>query len=154
MRFTNQRFQLLFLLTLFAVSCSKDKFTSEPKVEVRSIEPATVFNGNIIRVLARYTDEEGDVDSVYIVYKWFNGNNATRVDTLMRFPTNRLGIPSALRESDIAVEFEYNTYNQTNMLTLPGVTRDTTAAFGLLLIDKTRKRSNYSESNKIRLKRP
>jgi len=107
MRFMNQRFQLLFLLTLFAVSCSKDKFTS-----------------------------------------------ATRVDTLMRFPTNRLGIPSALRESDIAVEFEYNTYNQTNMLTLPGVTRDTTAAFGLLLIDKTRKRSNYSESNKIRLKRP
>jgi hypothetical protein len=154
MRFMNQRSQLLFLLTLFAVSCSKDKFTSEPKVEVRSIEPAIVIRGNIIRVLARYTDEEGDVDSVYIVYKWFNGNNATRVDTLMRFPTNRLGIPSALRESDIAVEFEYNTYNQTNMLTLPGVTRDTTAAFGLLLIDKTRKRSNYSESNKIRLKRP
>ena len=154
MRFMNQRFQLLFLLTLFAVSCSKDKFTSEPKVEVRSIEPATVFNGNIIRVLARYTDEEGDVDSVYIVYKWFNGSNAIRVDTLMRFPTNRLGIPSSLRESDIAVEFEYNTYNQPNMLTLPGVTRDTTAAFGLILIDKTRKRSNYSESNKIRLKRP
>lgn len=150
----NQRFQLLLLLTLFAVSCSKDKFTSEPKVEVRSIEPAIVIRGDIIRVLARYTDEEGDVDSVYIVYKWFNGNNATRVDTLMRFPTNRLGIPSALRESDIAVEFEYNTYNQTNMLTLPGVTRDTTAAFGLLLIDKTRKRSNYSESNKIRLRRP
>jgi hypothetical protein len=72
----------------------------------------------------------------------------------MRFPTGRLGIPAQLRQSDIAVEFEYNTYNQTNMLTLPGVTRDTSAALGLILIDKTRKRSNYVESNKIRLKKP
>ena len=143
---------ILLLSVLFA--CSKDKFTSEPKVEIRSIQPATVYNGNVIRLLGSYTDEEGDIDSVYIVYKWFNSSTATRIDTLMRFPTGRLGIPAQLRKSDIAVEFEYNTYNQTNMLTLPGVTRDTTASFGLILIDKTRKRSNYVESNKIRLKKP
>lgn len=143
----------IFLLTIL-FACSKDKFTSEPKVEIRSIQPATVYNGNVIRLLGSYTDEEGDIDSVYIVYKWFNSSTATRIDTLMRFPTGRLGIPAQLRKSDIAVEFEYNTYNQTNMLTLPGVTRDTTASFGLILIDKTRKRSNYVESNKIRLKKP
>lgn len=146
-------FYLIFLLSvLFA--CSKDKFTSEPKVEIRSIQPATVYNGNVIRLLGSYTDEEGDVDSVYIVYKWFNGTTATRIDTLMRFPTGRLGIPAQLRKSDIAVEFEYNTYNQPNLLTLPGVTKDTSATLGLILIDKTRKRSNYAESNKIRLKKP
>ncbi len=146
-------FYFIFLLTvLFA--CSKDKFTSEPKVEIRSIQPATVYNGNVIRLLGSYTDEEGDIDSVYIVYKWFNGTTATRIDTLMRFPTGRLGIPAQLRKSDIAVEFEYNTYNQSNLLTLPGVTKDTSATLGLILIDKTRKRSNYAESNKIRLKKP
>lgn len=146
-------FYFIFLLSvLFA--CSKDKFTSEPKVEIRSIQPATVYNGNVIRLLGSYTDEEGDVDSVYIVYKWFNGTTATRIDTLMRFPTGRLGIPAQLRKSDIAVEFEYNTYNQPNLLTLPGVTKDTSATLGLILIDKTRKRSNYAESNKIRLKKP
>lgn len=143
---------ILLLSVLFA--CSKDKFTSEPKVEIRSIQPATVYNGNVIRLLGSYTDEEGDVDSVYIVYKWFNGTTATRIDTLMRFPTGRLGIPAQLRKSDIAVEFEYNTYNQSNLLTLPGVTKDTSATLGLILIDKTRKRSNYAESNKIRLKKP
>lgn len=146
-------FYFIFLLTvLFA--CSKDKFTSEPKVEIRSIQPATVYNGNVIRLLGSYTDEEGDIDSVYIVYKWYNSTTATRIDTLMRFPTGRLGIPAQLRKSDIAVEFEYNTYNQSNLLTLPGVTKDTSATLGLILIDKTRKRSNYAESNKIRLKKP
>ena len=143
---------ILLLTVLFA--CSKDKFTSEPKVEIRSIQPSTVYNGNVIRLLGSYTDEEGDIDSVYIVYKWFNGTTATRIDTLMRFPTGRLGIPAQLRKSDIAVEFEYNTYNQSNLLTLPGVTKDTSATLGLILIDKTRKRSNYAESNKIRLKKP
>ena len=146
-------FYFIFLLSvLFA--CSKDKFTSEPKVEIRSIQPATVYNGNVIRLLGSYTDEEGDIDSVYIVYKWYNSTTATRIDTLMRFPTGRLGIPAQLRKSDIAVEFEYNTYNQSNLLTLPGVTKDTSATLGLILIDKTRKRSNYAESNKIRLKKP
>ncbi|MEY3324438.1 MAG: hypothetical protein RLZ11_752 [Bacteroidota bacterium] len=149
-----KRSLLFILITVLVVACSKDKFTSEPKVEIRSIQPATVLSGNVIRLLGSYTDEEGDIDSVYIVYKWFNGNTATLIDTLMRFPTGRLGIPAQLRQSDIAVEFEYNTYNQTNMLTLPGVTRDTSAALGLILIDKTRKRSNYVESNKIRLKKP
>jgi hypothetical protein len=149
-----QRLLILTFLILATVACSKDKFTSEPQVTVKSLQPSIVTNGSVIRLLASFTDEEGDVDSVYIVYKWYNGNTPTLIDTLMRFPTARLGIPAQLRKSDIAVEFEYNTYNQQSLLTLPGVSRDTSATLGLILIDKTRKRSNYSESTKIRLKRP
>jgi hypothetical protein len=149
-----QRLLILTFLILATVACSKDKFTSEPQVTVKSLQPSIVTNGSVIRLLASFTDEEGDVDSVYIVYKWYNGNTPTLIDTLMRFPTARLGIPAQLRKSDIAVEFEYNTYNQQSLLTLPGVSRDTSATLGLILIDKTRKRSNYSESTKIRLKKP
>lgn len=134
--------------------CNKDKFTTEPQVEVSSIQPATVYSGNVIRLLATYTDNEGDLDSALIVYKWYNGVTPTLKDTLIRFPVSRLGLPAGLRKAEMAIEFEYNTYNQTNMMTLSGVTRDTTATFGLVLIDKTGKRSNYSESNKIRLKKP
>lgn len=143
----------VFLLLLMA-GCNKDKFTTEPQVEVKSIQPSTVTNGSIIRLLSDYTDDEGDLDSALVVYKWYNGTNTTLIDTLIRFPFSRLNLPTNLRKAELAIQFEYNTYNQVNMLTLPGVTRDTTATLGLILIDKTGKRSNYSESNKIRLKKP
>jgi hypothetical protein len=141
-------------LMLLSAGCNKDKFTTEPQVEVKSIQPSTVTNGAVIRLLSDYTDDEGDLDSALVVYKWYNGANTTLIDTLIRFPFSRLNLPTNLRKAELAIQFEYNTYNQTNMLTLPGVTRDTSATLGLILIDKTGKRSNYSESNKIRLKRP
>lgn len=142
------------LVILLTIACNKDKFTSEPQVQVTSIQPAVVTTGNVIKLLANYTDQEGDIDSIYIVYKWYNASGATRADTLQRFPISRLGLPAALRKADIQLEFEYNTYNQPGLVTLPGVLRDTTASIGLVLIDKTRKRSNYSESARIRLRRP
>ncbi|MFM8591986.1 MAG: hypothetical protein ACKOA3_03695 [Sphingomonadales bacterium] len=147
---------ILFVLSMVLLSfaCNKDKFTSEPQVQIKSIQPSVVVSGNVIKLLANYTDQEGDIDSIYIVYKWFNAAGSTRADTLQRFPINRLGLPGALRKADIQLQFEYNTYNQPDLLTLPGVLRDTTASFGLVLIDKTRKRSNYSESARIRLRRP
>jgi hypothetical protein len=150
------KINILFVLSMVLLSfaCNKDKFTSEPQVQVNSIQPSVVVSGNVIKLLANYTDQEGDIDSIYIVYKWFNAAGSTRADTLQRFPINRLGLPGALRKADIQLQFEYNTYNQPDLLTLPGVLRDTTASFGLVLIDKTRKRSNYSESARIRLRRP
>jgi hypothetical protein len=145
---------LLVSLLLLMMACSKDKFTSEPQVQVNSIQPSVVVSGNVIKLLASYTDQEGDLDSIYIVYKWYNATGSTRTDTLQRYPISRLGLPGALRKADIQLEFEYNTFNQPDLVTLPGVLRDTTASFGLVLIDKTRKRSNYSESARIRLRRP
>ena len=145
---------LLVSAILLAIACNKDKFTSEPQVQVTSIQPSVVLSGNVIKLLANYTDQEGDLDSIYIVYKWFNAAGSTRADTLQRYPISRLGLPGTLRKADIQLEFEYNTYNQPDLVTLPGVLRDTTASFGLVLIDKTRKRSNYSESARIRLRRP
>ena len=149
-----KKFGLFVLVAILLMACNKDKFTSEPQVQVNSIQPALVVSGNVITLLANYTDQEGDLDSIYIVYKWFNAAGSTRVDTLQRYPITRLGLPGALRKADIQLEFEYNTYNQPDLVTLPGVLRDTTASFGLVLIDKTRKRSNYSESARIRLRRP
>lgn len=148
-----KRYSALIALLLLA-ACSKDKFTTEPQVEVQSIQPSTVLSGNIVRLLSNYTDNEGDLDSILIVYKWYHADLPTLIDTLIRFPAGNLGLPAGLRKAELAIEFEYNTYHQPNLLTLSGVTKDTTATFGLILIDKTGKRSNYSESNKIRIKKP
>ena len=112
---------LIVLLAMLVQACNKDKFTSEPQVKVNSVQPSVVVSGNVIKLLANYTDQEGDLDSIYIVYKWFNATGSTRIDTLQRYPVSRLGLPGSLRKADIQLEFEYNTYNRPNLVTLPGV---------------------------------
>ena len=145
---------VLIVLVVIATACNKDKFTTEPQVEVKSITPETVFNGNIINLKAKYTDDEGDLDSAYVVYKWYNGATVVKADTF-RYPYSILNLPSDLRRADIEVTFEYNTNNNPDLVPLPGVSvRDTTATFRLILIDKARHRSNYSESQPIRMKKP
>jgi hypothetical protein len=149
-----QRLLLILVLIVTVLACNKDKFTTEPKVTVKSISPGTVNNGDIITLRSNYTDDEGDLDSVYVVYKWYNGTTIVRNDTF-RYDFGMLNLPSKLREADMNVVFEYNTNNNPDLVPLPGVSlRDTSATFGLVLIDKAKHRSNYAESEKIRLKKP
>lgn len=145
---------LLLVLVVAIAACNKDKFTTEPIVTIKSISPGTVVSGDVITLSSKFTDDEGDLDSVYVVYKWYNGTAAVKNDTF-RYPVSMLNLPAKLRQAEIDVRFEYNTNNQSDMLPLPGVSlRDTTATFGLVLVDKASHRSNYAESEKIRLKKP
>jgi hypothetical protein len=101
-----------------------------------------------------YTDEEGDVDSVLIVYKWYNGTTVVKKDTFRYSPAN-IGVPDKTRQADITITFEYNTNNLPDLVPLSGVSvRDTTATLGLILKDKAANRSEYAESEQIRLKKP
>jgi hypothetical protein len=146
---------LLFIITASAiviVACNKDKFTSTPQVEIKSISPETVFSGNLIKVKGKYTDQEGNLDSVLVVYKWYNGTLVTRNDTF-RYSFKGLDLPPKTRQADIELNFEYNTFN-TDLAKLSGVSKDTTATLGLILKDKDSLRSNYAESAAIRLKKP
>jgi hypothetical protein len=146
-----------FILTvsgLLMAGCNKEKYTTVPQVSIESITPSVVSSGNVIELTGKYTDLEGDVDSALIVYKWYNGTTAVRKDTF-RFGFGQLGVPAGVQRAELLLQFEYNTNNSPNLTKLPGVSqRDTTAAFGLLLIDKQKNRSNYAESSTIRLKKP
>ncbi len=142
------------LIAVTLCSCRKNKFTTIPQLTIKSISPKTVFNSNIISLKGKFTDQEGDLDSIYIVYKWYNNTIVVRNDTF-RYPTSRLKLPSKTREGDIFVTFEYNTNNNPNLVPLPGASaRDTTATLGLIIVDKASHRSNYGESEQIRLKKP
>lgn len=134
-------------------ACNKDKFTTKPQVKIRSIAPSVVQNGNIINLAGSYTDSEGDIDTVFVVYKWYNNTTATFTDTLERFPFGSLGVPSNTRQAELELLYEYNTQN-TGLRILSGVSRDTTATLGLILKDKAGNRSDYVESEKFRLRRP
>jgi hypothetical protein len=141
-------------MVLLLSACHKDKFKTEPQFETKSISPGTVFSGDIISMKGSYTDDEGDLDSLFLVYKWYNGAAIVRNDTF-RFPFSFLRLPEKTREADLEVTLEYNTNNNPNLLQLPGVsTRDTTASFGVVLKDKAGHRSNYAEWGQIRLKKP
>ncbi len=144
---------VLFMLVIIAFACTKDKFTTEPQVTVKSISPSVVFSGDILIMKGKYTDLEGDIDSVLVVYKWYNGATVVRKDTF-RYPFAPLDVPPKTQEADIDVTFEYNTNNHPDLRFLPGVSKDTTASLGLILKDKSSHRSNYSESSQIRLKKP
>jgi hypothetical protein len=145
---------LLITIILIAISCNKDKFTTVPQVSIKSISPATVYSGDIINLRGNYTDKEGDLDSALIVYKWYNGATVVKKDTF-RFSFTSLHMPPQTKDAEISVDFQYNTTNPNGFVTLPGVfPKDTTATLGLILIDAAKNRSNYAESNQIRLKKP
>ncbi len=149
----------LFLLTLIAFfSCNKDKFKTEPQVTVKSISPSEVRQGTngsftVITLDAKFTDNEGDIDTVLVITKFYDGDAVTLVDTMApHFPIDVLKLPPKTREGDMSVQFEYNTNNSNGQyFGYPGVAKDTTATLGLVLIDAAGHRSNYSESSKIRL---
>lgn len=145
---------LLVACSIVFFACNKDKFTTAPQVSIKSISPKTVISGNIISLKGKYTDQEGDLDSVLIVYKWYNLTTAVKNDTF-RYSFGNLNIPPNTKQADIQIDFQYNTSNSSGYLTLPGVSiRDTTATLGLVLIDKDSNRSAYAESDQIRLIKP
>ncbi|HEX7844728.1 MAG TPA: hypothetical protein VF476_02945 [Chitinophagaceae bacterium] len=146
------------LFALFFIACKKDKFTTKPQINVKSISPGEVVQGDIISIQAKFTDEEGDLDSVYVIMKYYDGNvgappkvSGTPIDTL-RSAVDAFKIPPNTRDGDIFIKFSYGRNIQGyTQLQLSPVTKDTTAAFGIVVIDKAKNRSEYNETGKIRL---
>jgi len=74
---------IIFIISLIAVSCSKDKFTSVPQIKFKSVDPNAVYRGAIIgsdaipEITINVTDKEGDLgyksgkDTAYVFIKSF-----------------------------------------------------------------------------------
>ncbi|MCX8020900.1 MAG: hypothetical protein N2747_10445, partial [Chitinophagaceae bacterium] len=108
----------LFVLALWILTaCNKDKFKTEPQVKIISISPTYIARGNVFSIKGSYTDNEGDLDSLFLVYKWFNGNTPVRppnsinpIDTL-RYSFSALAVPDKTKEVEFEIRFEYQTSN-------------------------------------------
>ena len=146
--------KVLFIVTaafLFVfVACSKDKFTTIPQLKIKSITPNVVRSGDVISVKGSYTDQEGDLDSIFLVYKWYNGSASALAFDTQRYTFESLKVPNKTKDADIEITLEYQT-NRLNIPILSAVPRDTTATFGLVIKDKAGNRSEYKESDKIRI---
>jgi hypothetical protein len=143
-------FLILLPTLILLAACTKNKFTTDPQVTVKSVSPGEVNFGDILTIDAKFTDKEGDIDSALIVYKWYASDIVTMSDTL-RYNFAGLKLPAKTTQGEMTIRFEYGS-NNTGYLPFAPVSKDTTGTFGLILIDKGSHRSNYSESGKVRLK--
>lgn len=57
---------LIAIFTLLFIGCKKDKFTTAPQLEYKSVNTTVLNQGQILRFTLGFTDEEGDVDSIFI----------------------------------------------------------------------------------------
>jgi hypothetical protein len=146
---------LLCSFVLLFTACNKNKYTTEPQVKFKSISPDVVSRGNVITFTSTFYDDEGDIDLIYIVQKWYNGSTATFIDTLKNLSYASTTAPANARTGEISMVAEYQTQNTGNkVFPWSPINRDTVATLGLLVIDKAGHRSNYTESDKFVLKKP
>ncbi len=144
---------LILICTLgMATACTKDKFTTEPQVKFKSISPSVVNQGDVLIYRSTYTDKEGDIDTVVVVRKYYSGSTVTRTDTLDKYLFSSLNIGTNPTQAELDISFSYNAQIGSYKI-LPGVSKDTSATLGIILVDKAKHRSNYSESDKIVLKK-
>ncbi len=146
---------IILVATFFLVACEKNKFETIPQITVKSISPGTVFQDDILQLRANFTDKEGDLDSILVVTKWYDGTTVTRTLDTLRYGFDVFSLPPSITQGDLVVEFIYGRLSDTYS-TLPGspVARDTTATMGLVIIDKENNRSPFAESGQVRLKAP
>jgi len=144
---------IIWIIALVLIAC-KDKFTSVPQVEAKSISPETVFRGNTIKFVSKFTDQEGDLDSILVVYKWYSGNAVTKVHDTIRESVSAHSLPPNTRDGEIILQYSYNVGGPGQFPSLTPVpdNRDTLATLGIIVIDKDSNRSNYAESTRILMK--
>ena len=147
---------IIAILSTAVLACGKDKFKTQPTVEIKSFGPSEVQPGGTFTLRAIVRDKEGDLqDSVIYYRKRFNvSGTLLTTDSLTRYNLDDLGVP-VNHEIEIQLAYSYgpqdrrpayNIYNYENA--------DTYVAFGIVVKDKAGNRSDYIESNKILLKKP
>lgn len=71
-----RRSHLLIFVTLFVViGCGKDKFTTKPQISVKSVTPNEMSRNDLLSIVLKFTDKEGDItDTLYFVKQILNEN--------------------------------------------------------------------------------
>ena len=146
-----KRIFVSIVLASVLFACSKDKFKTEPQVEIKSFGPDEVHKGELFTLRVEVTDKEGDVqDSVLLVRKRYNAGVALPADTL-RYTIKDFHAPIKTR-IEISAEFSYGELRDNYIFQNPEV-KDTEVSIGIIVRDRAGNRSNYAESHKILLKK-
>jgi hypothetical protein len=146
---------ILFLVVLAFSACRKGKFETVPTVTIDSFGPKVVSTGDFFQLRATVTDKEGDVqDSVIIVRKRFSTDGSLlSTDSTRRVSLRGLGTPIKDR-IELMITFVYG-----RLIPEQAITQDLEYNFdrnltvGLIVVDNAGNRSEYVESEPIRLQK-
>jgi hypothetical protein len=140
----------------FLMACTKDKFKTVPQVKITSFGPAEVVKGQIITLRADVTDKEGDVqDSVIFYRKIYNATTEALLttDSSIRGTLKGFGIPTKTQEFELQLQLSYGEQQDGYQLQNNGSGVDRKISFGIYVKDKAGNRSEYTESDKIVMKK-
>ena len=104
---------IIFLVSLIAVSCGKDKFTTAPQIEFKSVEPDVVRSDvfpndpNIPFITLKVTDKEGDFGDTAFVYirRIINGVPHYKVDSF------KMPNISSIAEKNFSADIRINSFD-------------------------------------------
>lgn len=145
-----KRIIIFCVVAAVILGCDKDKFKTEPQVEIISLSPDEANKGEIITFRAIVRDKEGDTkDSIFVVRKVFTGPTA-KVDTL-RYTLKFFRSPYK-DEIELNVLFSYGEIRDGYIFqNLENTDKD--FSVGLIVRDTAGHKSTYVESEKIVLKK-
>ena len=146
---------VLFLAVIALVSCDKDKFKTQPQVEIKSFGPSVIPNKGTFALRAIVRDKEGDLkDTITFYRKYFNGATMVKQDSFLKYNLDNFGFPKN-DEIEVQLLFSYGEdRSPTYLLQNTEVAGDRELAIGIVVKDKAGNRSEYVESGKILLKKP
>ncbi|HEV7622133.1 MAG TPA: hypothetical protein VGO09_10380 [Flavisolibacter sp.] len=141
-----------FLLVTI-IACSKNKFKTQPQVQITSFGPSVANVGQTITLKAKVTDKEGDLqDSVLLVKKLYNITTSSLLSSdTIRFSLKNFGSPI---QSEIELQCVIN-YGQLvdGTIYIGQESADRNLSIGIIVFDNAGNKSDYVETNKIVLKK-
>jgi hypothetical protein len=147
-----KRILVFCVLATVIFACSKDKFKTEPQVEIKSIDPDVVQKGQFFTLRAIVRDKEGDLqDSVLLVTKRYAGDILLGNPDTLRYSIKEFNSPTK-SEIEISAVYSYGELRDGFIFqNLENSDRD--FAVGIIVTDNAGHRSPYVESKKILLKK-
>lgn len=150
-----KRFVIILIIGSALLSCSKSKFKTQPQVQSISLNPNSVYYGQIFKLKATVTDKEGDAtDSIFLVEKLYNisTNFLLKTDTL-RFTTTDFGVPNN-DQYEFEADFDFGQIvDGTIQVSSDDNSVDRAFSIGIIIRDKAGHKSDYVESGKIVLQK-
>ena len=144
-------YSLLFLL-LFP-GCSKDKYQTNPSLEIKSISPNPVPLNSPLTIDLEYTDKEGDIgDSIFVKKIRVNQKRLATVrdSFFLEFPGD---IPNKTKGT-IRLTLDYNTYViAANNPGSPPNAQPDSLIFRIAIMDKGKHMSDTAESGIVVVER-
>ena len=96
----------LVLIIAVVASCGKDKFKTQPQIEIKSINKKTIGRQDILTIRLRFTDKEGDLANGKFVYIPKRLNIRPLPPTIPTYDSVRLPIPTFPNENDGEFDLE------------------------------------------------